>query len=181
MLFEEKQIQHTKLPVVSGICKFRTVLKCRQQPWPASLDCPNDSGMSQEGGGGPVSFPQCGLDEVSADSKFKMFWKAEPLYLFMTQYSLSGNRDLLLQLLTIVRHSEQTKFNWMSQKKSVCVRRPSHFKTKIKALGRLGEEMALGSLLSEETPSNPFSGFSAVRASKQGPEEDCPDLRHPVL
>lgn len=63
------------------------------------------------------SFPQCGLDEVSADSKFKMFWKAEPLYLFMTQYSLSGNRDLLLQLLTIVRHSEQTKFNWMSQKK----------------------------------------------------------------
>lgn len=68
----------------------------------------------------------------------------------MTQDFLSGNRDLLLQFLTRVRHSEQ-KVQLDVSEKRVCVRRPCCLKTKAQVLERLGAEMALGSLL-EETP-----------------------------
>lgn len=59
-----------------------------------------------------MSCPHCGLDEVRADSQFNPVrenpvLEVGTLILVHTiQCSLSRNRDLLLQLLTIVRHSK---------------------------------------------------------------------------
>lgn len=85
---------------------------------------------------------QCRLQVQDGQSKAPTLEVGTPVLDQMTQYFLSGNRDLLLQFLTRVRHSEQ-KVQLDVSEKRVCVRRPCCLKTKAQVLERLGAEMAL--------------------------------------
>lgn len=82
-LFEEKQVHCTvassfrylqirntvQLPIASGTCRYGTICKCRQQSWPASLNWPNDSGMFQAAGGGPMSLDESVQTQSSRQSE----------------------------------------------------------------------------------------------------------------
>lgn len=142
-LFEKKQVQHR---AASSFRPSYIQNHPRRQagPRPAQLTWPEDTGMCQAGGGGPASSAHSGPDEVSADqsssrSQKTPFCQAEPLSLFVRCTTLSGNRDLLSQLLTAVQPHKQR----LTQKKRVQVRGPSHFRTKMKVLESLGTQRTL--------------------------------------
>lgn len=65
----------------------------------------------------------------------------------MTQYFLSGNRDLLLQFLTIGRHSDQRQSSIGYLRKETLCQKTRLLKNKSKSARKTVAEMALGSFL----------------------------------
>ena len=105
---QDKQVQHP------AACSFRYLhiknYPLRQaRPQPAFLNWPNNSGMYRAGGGGPVSCPHCNLDEVRLevhDCQRKCCSGSLNPGTCSQGAVLSGNRGLLLRILTTVNRDE---------------------------------------------------------------------------